>query len=156
MRAVERVTGTSYDAIASLLVGVGQACKEFHDLTVRNIQAKYVECDEVHGFCYAKQKNVPDKYQDIFGYGTNWTWIAIDSKTKLTITWLVGLRTSDYVRAFISDLESRLAGPVQLVTDGYSGYVDAIGSVFEGLCHACQEIRQQRALYWSNKRAYLW
>ena len=73
MRTVERVTGTSYDAIASLLVAVGKACKDFHDLTVRNIKAQYIQCDEVFGFCYSKQKNVPDEYQDDFIYGTNWT-----------------------------------------------------------------------------------
>ena len=59
-------------------------------------------------FCYAKQKNVPDEFQGTFGYGDVWTWIAIDSDTKLVPSWLVGERTNKDCYFFLKDFNTGL------------------------------------------------
>jgi hypothetical protein len=41
-----------------------------------------LELDELWGFCYAKQKNVPAGEAGVFGYGDVWTFIAIDADTS--------------------------------------------------------------------------
>ena len=46
----------------------------------------------IWSFVYAKQKNVPEPMQGVFGYGDVWTWTAVDADTKLCVSWLVGLR----------------------------------------------------------------
>jgi IS1 family transposase len=132
MRSVQRVTGVHIDTIMRLLVATGQACLKFHNEVVRNIKAKHVECDKMWAFCYCKKKNVKKEHIGILGYGDAWLWIAMDSATKLTISWLIGYRTSQYAQIFIDDLASRLNGRVQLTTDGYKAYDAAVENAFGG------------------------
>lgn len=49
----------------------------------------------------AKQKNVPEDKQGKFGYGSVWTWAAMDADRKLVISYMVGRRDADYVNAFM-------------------------------------------------------
>jgi hypothetical protein len=35
--------------------GVGQACAEFHDRTLRNVKSKRIQCDEIWPFCYEQK-----------------------------------------------------------------------------------------------------
>jgi len=119
IRATVRVTGVAKNTIVKLLVDLGTACAEFQDGELANLDCKRIECDEIWSFCYAKQKNVPDEFQDTFGYGDVWTWTAIDADTKLVPSWLVGERTSQDCWAFLHDLRSRLlpGQRIQLTTD---------------------------------------
>src|SRR5438128_2454117 len=93
IRSTVRMTGTAKNTVLKLLVELGAACAEYQDHTLRNLLCKWVQCDEICSFCYAKQKhNAPD-YEGQFGYGDVWTWTAIDADTKLVPSWLVGERT---------------------------------------------------------------
>src|SRR5947209_8013385 len=73
-----RMTGAAKMTVLSLLAEVGTACQRFHDAKVRYLGAERVQCDEVWSYCYAKQKNVPVELQGKEGYGSIWTWTAID------------------------------------------------------------------------------
>ena len=64
--------------------------------------------------------------------GDLWTWIAFCPDTKLVATWRIGDRTAEMAVDFLADLESRLADRIQLTTDGYSAYVEAVQAVFGG------------------------
>ena len=93
--------------------------------------ATVIECDEIWSFCYSKQKNVPEEYQDTFGYGDVWTWTAIDADTKLVPSWLVGERTNRDAYTFLSDLKTRLRNNrVQITTDGHTPYLTVIEPLF--------------------------
>ncbi len=61
-----------------------------------------------------KQKNVPNGQRDVLGISDVYTWTAIDADTKLIASWMVGKRSAQYARLFISDLAYRLANRVQL------------------------------------------
>jgi IS1 family transposase len=130
MRATSRIADVSMDAVVRLFINIGKVCAEYHDRQVRNIHANRVECDEEWAFCYSKQKNVSPEHQGILGYGDVWTWIAIDTDTKLTISWLVGHRTSEYANTFMSDLASRVLDRIQITTDGFLAYMNAIEKAF--------------------------
>lgn len=132
MRAVTRLVGCSINTVTKLLEDVGAACAEFQDRAIRNINSKRVQCDEIWSFCYSKEKNVVPEDKGILGHGDAYTWTAIDADTKLAISWLVGQRDGDYAEAFITDLASRLAGRIQLTTDGWGPYVGAVEKVFGG------------------------
>ena len=60
MRSVERIVGCSINTVTKLLVEVGQACAEYQDKAMRNLNCKRVQCDEIWSFVYAKERNVPD------------------------------------------------------------------------------------------------
>lgn len=108
----------------------GTACASYHDQHVRGIASKRVQVDEVWSFVHAKAKNVPQEKRGQLGYGDVWTWTAIDADSKLMIAWFVGSRDADCAFQFISDLSERLANRVQLTSDGYGVYLDAVDQVF--------------------------
>jgi IS1 family transposase len=123
IRGTVRVTGAAKNTVTKLLIDLGAACADYQDRTLRDLDCKTVEADEIWSFCYAKQKNVPQEFQGTPGYGDVWTWVAIDADTKLVPSWLVGERTLADAYAFVDDLRSRLRGPIQLTTDGFNLYL---------------------------------
>ncbi|MGH2509066.1 MAG: IS1 family transposase, partial [Ktedonobacteraceae bacterium] len=130
MRSISRVADVSINTVAKLLIEAGTACAGFHDRTVRNVAARKVQCDEIWSFCYAKQRNVKTATAAPEGAGDVWTWTAIDSESKLIVSWLVGGRDAGYATDFIADLKGRLSNRVQITTDGHKAYLEAVESAF--------------------------
>src|SRR3984957_14297446 len=126
IRGIVRATGVAKNTIVKLLCDLGEACSEYQDVTLRNLDCPVVECDEIWSFCYSKQKNVPEEHRGTFGYGDVWTWTAIDADTKLVPCWHVGTRDGDAAFAFMTDLADRLSNRVQLTTDGHHSYLSAV------------------------------
>jgi len=132
IRSITRMSGAAKGTVLKLLADVGTACSEYQDKTLRNVNCKHVQCDEIWSFCYAKQKNVPQEKKGRFGYGDVFTWTALDADTKLIISYLVGGRDLFYAQHFIKDLSQRLATRVQLTTDGHKVYLNAVEKAFGG------------------------
>lgn len=130
LRSVARMTGVSRTTIHRLLENVGETCLEYQDIFLRNLPCKNLQIDEIWSFCYAKEKNVPQEFKGMFGFGDTWTWVALDADTKLVPNWLVGSRDADTGYKFLSDLKKRLANRVQITTDGFKVYLKAIEMVF--------------------------
>src|SRR5216683_2934101 len=61
IRATVRLTGVSKNAIARLLVPLGNVCSKYQDEHVRGIRSQRVQCDEIWSWVYAKAKNVTPK-----------------------------------------------------------------------------------------------
>ena len=130
INSVVRMTGVSKPTILKLLADLGTACAKYQDEKLRNLPCKRVQCDEIWSFCFAKDKNVPEKLRGKFGFGSIWTWTAIDADTKLIPCWLVANRDGESAIRFIDDLASRLAHKIQLTTDGHKAYLEAIEGAF--------------------------
>lgn len=97
---------------------------------VRNVTAQRVQVDEIWSFCYAKQKNVTREIAETQIAGDVWTWVALDSDSKLAISWLVGQRGADSATDFMQDVATRLANRVQLTSDGHKVYLNAVIDAF--------------------------
>ena len=132
MRAASRVAGVSINTVSKLLVEAGQACAVHHDETVREVEARRVQCDEIWSFCYAKQANVTRAKQAPAGAGDVWTWTAIESDTKMILAYEVGNRDGETAIEFMDNLRARLANRVQLTTDGLKAYLEAVEGAFGG------------------------
>jgi len=130
IRAACRMTGAAKNTAVKLLVDLGTACEQHQDRVMRDLPCQRLQCDEIWSFCWAKEKNVAPERQGQFGYGDVWTWTAIDADTKLVPTWYVGRRTAEDAAAFMADLADRLAGRVQLTTDGHRAYLTAVPGAF--------------------------
>jgi IS1 family transposase len=130
MRSITRVVDVSINTVSKILADAGAACERFHDLTVRNVQSKRIQCDEIWSFVYAKAKNVVGAKSAPDGAGDCWTWTAIDADTKLTVAWSVGSRDADEASSFMNDVADRLATRVQLTTDGHNAYLSAVEGAF--------------------------
>src|SRR2546426_6084556 len=130
LRATARMTGVARMTIEKLLRDLGTACARFQNEALRNLPCRRIECDEIWAFVYAKAKNVPAAKKDTFGYGDVWTWTAIDSDSKLIVSWLVGNRDAVCATEFMRDVASRLKNRVQLTTDGHKPYLMAVEDAF--------------------------
>jgi IS1 family transposase len=91
------------------------------------VAAKRVQADEIWSFVYSKEKNKP---QDIEDARDAWTFVEIDSDTKLVISWLIGDRDTETATFFMKDIADRIKGRVQLTTDGLKAYIQAVDSAF--------------------------
>jgi IS1 family transposase len=129
IRAITRLTGVSKNTVAKLLIDAGLACSDYQDKTLRELPCKNLQLDEIWSFVGAKEKNVP-KDQRGLGLGDVWTWTAIDADTKLIPSWFVGRRDSEHALAFLTDLQARLGNRVQLTSDGYRAYLNAVKATF--------------------------
>ncbi len=130
LRTASRLSGCSINTVTKLLVNIGTACQKYHEEHVHNLKSKRVECDEIWSFCYAKRENVPENMRDTFGVGDVWTWTALDSNSKLIISYFVGLRNAECANMFMQDVASRLSNRVQLTTDGLKAYLEAVEGAF--------------------------
>lgn len=130
MRSISRVCDVSINTVTKLLEDSGRFCASFHDERVRGLTSKRIQCDEIWSFCYAKARNVPLAKSPVRGAGDIWTWTAIDADTKLICSWAVGQRDADWAYAFMDDLKGRLANRVQLTTDGWKSYLEAVEKNF--------------------------
>src|SRR5260370_18460697 len=87
INAITRITGVSVHTVLNLLADVGEACQQYQDQHLRELNSRRIECDEIWAFCYAKQKNVPQELRGKLGFGDVWTWTAIDPASKLIVPW---------------------------------------------------------------------
>ena len=132
MRSASRVVGCALNTVTKLLEDVGEACEAYHDEHVRGVQARNIQCDEAWSFCYAKNKTVhrADNGSLPWDAGDVWIWGAVDTDTKLLISWAVGKRDFDTGKVFMEDLRFRVDGRPQITTDGMKVYEDLIDLAF--------------------------
>ena len=128
VRSIERVTEVHRDTILRLLVLVGERCTRLLDEKMRGLRCNFIQVDEIWSFCFKKQKRVrPD---DPAEFGDQWVFAALDAETKLVICYAIGKRTKKTTQTLIGDLSERVTDRVQLTTDGFRFYIDAIERSF--------------------------
>ena len=130
IRAVTRLTGASKTTVMKLVADAGHAAAWYQDRVFRNLDCKRVQVDEIWGFVGAKGKNANPEKKAAGEAGDAWLWVATDADTKLVPSWLVGSRYGDSAFVFLSDLRDRLANRVQLTSDAFRGYLDAVHMTF--------------------------
>jgi len=126
IRSIERITGVHRDTIMRLGVRIGEACAKIQDEKFRNLNCSQVECDEIWGFVGAKRKIAAS----VGAYGDVWTFIGLDSESKLIPSFIVGKRDAYHAKAFMADLSSRMSKRIQISTDALPAYPDAIERAF--------------------------
>ncbi len=132
IRATARTAEVSKNTVAKLFVDAAKVSAAFQDKTLRNLPCKKVQCDEIWSFVYCKDKNVRRAKSAPREAGDVWTWTAICADTKLVPSWRVGDRSGQTAMELMDDLRARLANRVQLTTDGYSAYLEAVEGAFGG------------------------
>jgi IS1 family transposase len=119
------MTGTAKATVLKLLMELGEFCSIYQDHILRNLPCVRVEADEIWAFVGAKQKKARQE-----GHGDIWTYTALDSDSKLIISWLVGARNTENAIEFMQDVAARLTNRVQLTTDGHGMYLTAVREAF--------------------------
>ena len=131
LRGTSRITGVARMTVEKLMRDLGTACAEYQNRTLRNLNSKRIQCDEIWSFCYAKKKNLtPAILHEHPDAGDVWTWTAIDADSKLCVSWLVGGRDAETANTFMRDIEARVSSRIQLTTDQLSIYLRAVQNAF--------------------------
>jgi IS1 family transposase len=125
IRSIERMTGIHRDTIMRLGVRVGEGCAAVMDSTMRNLECRLIQMDEIWGFVGMKNRNANEAARRA-GLGDVWTFVAIDAESRMVPAYLVGKRDGYHADTFVADLASRLSEHVQLSSDGLAAYVDAV------------------------------
>ncbi len=120
---VERFTGIHHTTILSLLNLIGDKCERLLERRIHNLPVSDVECDEVWGYVFCKEKN------NVSGdprRGDAYCFTAIERNTKLLLTWHLGRRSARDTFAFTEKINDATQGRFQITTDGFKPYVDAV------------------------------
>jgi IS1 family transposase len=130
VRAVSRITGVHKTTILALLLTVGQKCERVFDRIVRDARPRFVQADELWSFVHTKEAHIG--IGDPKEWGDAYTFMALDSETKLILSYHVGKRDGASALAFVRDLSERI-DPMwrcQITTDGFKPYINAIEEYF--------------------------
>ncbi len=95
------------------------------DQKMRGLDCKSIQVDEIWGFVGKKDKQLKLS-DDPNQVGSVWTFCAIDSDSKIVPSFKVGRRDAATTNAFIDDLASRLKNRIQLASDGFAPYFEAV------------------------------
>lgn len=143
VRSIERMMGVHRDTILRLMNRVGDGCQRLLDARMREVPSKFIQVDEIWTYVQKKQKFV--KPGDGLEIGDQYVFVALDADSKLVPSFMVGKREAPVARAFIHDLAGRLAGRVQLTTDGFTPYVPAVENAFGADVDFAQLVKQYSA-----------
>ena len=126
-----RMFGVNKITVLRLLADAGTFAAKLHDRYVRDLQTKRIQCDEIWSFVHCKAMNTPEHLIGVPGIGDTWVWTAIDADSKLMIAWEVGNRDTDTAHDLMRAVAARVAGRIQITTDGFKSYKSAIANSFD-------------------------
>ncbi len=129
LRATSRIADVSINTVTKVLVDTGRACMNFHNEKVVGLKSTKIQADEIWSFVGCKDKNATIEQKEA-GQGDAWTWVGIDADSKLVVSWYVGNRSAESASELMNDMASRLTNRVQLTTDGFHSYLEAVTDAF--------------------------
>jgi transposase-like protein/IS1 family transposase len=136
VRSIERITGIQKRTILSLMVTASQNAVRVFDALVRNIRPKFVQLDELWAMIGCHGKNVTvDSPAD---WGDAWTWLALDSESKMILSYHIGPRNTVSAFKFVHDLRERTLGTYQITSDALRGYIGAVEEWYGSDVHFSQ------------------
>ncbi len=126
LRSVERITGVSMHTLLDLLVKTGQRCEQIMSEKIKGLHVRDVQADEMWGYVGMKEKTKKRQGNAESGLGDAWTFVAMESNTKLVIAWHLGRRGVKDTVDFTEKIYHATEGRFQLTTDGFAAYPDAV------------------------------
>jgi IS1 family transposase/transposase-like protein len=123
VRSTARACDIDPHTVLNVLETVGAACERLHDRLARNIKTDSLEIDELWAKVGCSQKNAP-KWDD--EKGDQYTFLAVAAREKFIVSYHTGKRDSDNTDRFVHDVANRVDGRVQITTDAFKPYPDAI------------------------------
>ena len=123
VRASGRLVGCHIHTVLAVLETFGEKCAALLDHRIRNITAESIQIDELWARVGIRQSRIVVGETE---RGDFYTFLGLDARTKLIISYHTGKRDYENTDTFVADLASRVKGRVQITTDGWKAYPDTI------------------------------
>lgn len=123
IRACARFTGCHTHSVLNVLQTLGRQCAALLDRKTRNLSVAALQLDELWAFVGQKERRNTLNYDHL---GDQYTFLAVDARSKLIVAHLTGKRNYDNTDAFCADVAQRVKGRVQITCDGWNAYPSAI------------------------------
>jgi IS1 family transposase len=129
IRATARMVDVEHKTVMRVILRAGEHCSQILNERMRQLPCRVVQMDEIWTYVGKHERfvNGSDNPAEV---GDQYVFVAMDSETKLIPCFLVGKRSTASAWHFVQDLESRLANRVQLTTDGFRPYINAVEDAF--------------------------
>jgi IS1 family transposase len=145
IRSASRITGMKRNTIHKLILVVGANCERLLRERVKNVQVSLCEADEIWSFVRMKERQ---RHAGNFtgDEGHSWTFVAMDSDSKMILAHEVGQRDNQTCCRFLDKLNAATVGRFQLSTDGLGAYTLNVPFVFRGWVDFGQLIKSFQAV----------
>jgi IS1 family transposase len=132
IRSIERMFDVHRDTITRLLVRVGNNCQKIMDEQLQGFHCRQIQVDEIWTFVKKKEKRLTQKERLNSDLGDQFVFVALDADTKLVPCFAIGKRTKETTLSFLMNLQDKLKsnGRIQLTTDGFKPYIEAVERTF--------------------------
>jgi transposase-like protein/IS1 family transposase len=124
VRSTARLCDVTISTVLRVLTIAGDKCERLLQDRITGLQVNEVQADELWGFCYCKERNKRNPNNE--RQGDAWTFLAVERRSKLILTWHLGRRTRNDTEIFIEKLNEATSGDFQLTTDGMAAYPNAV------------------------------
>ena len=103
IRGRARLIKVSPATVLKLIKDSGRECMRYERRKYRNLVANSIQCDEIWSYVHTKRKHLARPHSK---RGDQWTWIAMDTRTRFILSWHVGTRHVDTGNEFLTKLAS--------------------------------------------------
>jgi transposase-like protein/IS1 family transposase len=144
VRSTARLCDVEPRTVLNVLVLASERCEKVLGDKLRNVQVRDVQADEIWSFVGKKEKQrTPD---DDLMVGDCYTFVAMETHTKLVLNFVVGKRNQTSTDVFVEGLRMATSRErFQITTDGFAPYRSAISTTLGDRVDFAQLIKVYRA-----------
>lgn len=125
IRSISRTMNIHQQTVLKILEISGKLAYRHAEDKVRNVTCEVLQVDEIHSIVHAKDWNVQPKVESL---GSQYTFLAIDAKSRFIVNSLTGQRTHQNAVKFFEKVKDRVMNRFQLNTDAWNGYAGSRGT----------------------------
>lgn len=130
VRAAGRVVDVHRDTVLKVLKFAGERCEKLLASKLVDVPVKHLQCDEIWTYVFKKSPEGIDPERDNLWDGDYYTFLGMDSETKLLFAPIIGKRSTVKTETFAKGMAKATTGRLQITTDGFRPYKRAIRSAF--------------------------
>ena len=138
IRSTERIVGIDRNTIMKILVVAGERCERLMTERIQDVRVEHLELDEVWSYVGCHQKRVRPDMPASELRGDQYTYIALEERTKMVMAWHLGKRNRANTDVFIDKVRhATTADLFDVSTDAFAPYELAIDrGLFDRANHA--------------------
>jgi len=123
------------------LLTAADNARRVHDQNVREVRPRFIQCDELWTFVHTKQGHLA--WDAPTAWGDAYIWLALDSETKLIVSYDVGSGATATPQPSWLICDSGRKGSIfKITTDGFDAYPPAVLENFGSRIAFAQLIKQ--------------